>query len=92
MASPEKGAETAATRAADGHLAERKARTGRWWRRGFAGFAVAVLAFAAGIAVLPLAPTVAAGLGLAGLAAGAVGVISGGIGTGSGISNVFSRA
>jgi hypothetical protein len=91
----EKPANLEATRAADSYMAGKKARTGRWWGRSFAGLATSVLAYAAAVAIAPFCPVglaIGAGLRIASFGAAVFGGISAVIGTGSGISNALSGA
>lgn len=81
----------AATHAADTHLAYRKARTGKWLSRGFAGLATSVLTFVAGVTTGILVPPIGAGLILVSMGAAVYGGVSMAIGIGSGIVNTIRR-
>ena len=80
-----------ATHAADSHLAERKARTAKWLRRGFSGVATSFVTFVGGIITGPFIPPVGAGLIAVSLGAALYGAGSMAIGIGSGIGNTIRR-
>lgn len=82
-----KSPESVATNRADSFMDANKARTRRWWGRGWAGFATAVLTFAAALVTFPYVPPLGIGLAFVSFGAAAAGIVSAGIGTGSGIAN-----